>query len=282
MQAFLSQFFESEHISAWAALDIRDTRTTRPYLLDRLDFTPKTAILFLAPYYAGDTENLSRYAAPRDYHLYMKDLFARFSSALSAYAQDLHAAGFSDHSPIDERDAAARAGLGLLGDNGLIINERYGSFVFIGEILTDAPPAACGAVTPTAPRRCAGCGACRAACPSGILRGESDKCLSAITQQKAPLSDDEIALVRRANTAWGCDDCQSACPHNQKAIREGSAMTPIPFFQEKRITRITPALLSDMTAADFAARAFSFRGRAVLERNLAILYPEDKTKQIEA
>lgn len=281
MKAFLSQFFESEHIAAYAALDFADTALTRPYLVERLDFAPQTAILFLAPYYAGETENLSRYAAPRDYHLYMKGLFARFSAALAEAQPCIHAAGFADHSPINEREAAASAGLGILGDNGLIIHERYGSFVFIGEILTDAIPTACGAIPPISPRRCEGCGACRAACPTGILRGDGEKCLSAITQQKAPLSDEEIALLKRAGTAWGCDDCQTACPHNIRAIRKGSALTPISFFREERIPEITPAILEGMSEADFAARAFSFRGRAVLERNLKILYPDNNTRQTE-
>ncbi len=279
MKAFLSQFFESEHITAYAALDFADTTLTRPYLVERLDFAPQTAILFLVPYYAGETENLSRYAAPRDYHLYMKGLFGRFSSALSVHHPSLHAAGFADHSPIDERAAAARAGLGLLGDNGLIIHEGFGSFVFIGEILTDVTPAEAAAVAPIPPRRCEGCGACRVACPSGILRGQSDRCLSAITQQKAPLTEEDITLMKTANTVWGCDDCQTACPHNIRAIKKGSALTPIPFFREERILEITPAILEGMSEADFAARAFSFRGRAVLERNLKILYPDENTRQ---
>jgi epoxyqueuosine reductase QueG len=113
------------------------------------------------------------------------------------------------------------------------------------------------------------------------LRGEGDKCLSAITQQKAPLSDDEMLLLKRYNTAWGCDLCQTACPHNKRALREGTATSPISFFREARIPYITPAVLAEMTDAEFASRAFSFRGRAVLERNLKVLFAKDNTKQID-
>lgn len=280
MKELLSDFFAKEKITAYAALDIRDTTVTRAYLLDRLSFTPKTVVLFLAPYYAGETVNLSRYAAPRDYHLYMRDLFSRFDATLATHRPACHAAGFSDHSPIDERTAAARAGLGILGDSGLIIHPEYGSFVFIGEIFTDVTPAEIGARPAIPPRGCAGCGACRAACPSGILRGESERCLSAITQQKAPLSDADITMMQRENTVWGCDRCQTVCPHNARVLREGR-VTPIPFFCEDRIAEITPATLADMSDAAFAARAFSFRGRAVLERNLNALFNGDKTRQNE-
>lgn len=281
MKELLARFFEKEHITAYAAIPLAQTALTRPYLLNRLDFAPQTAVLFLVPYYAGDTENLSRYAAARDYHLYMKGLFARFFATLAECGSSYRVAGFSDHAPINERDAAARAGLGIFGDNGLIIHPTYGSFVFIGELLTDAPADVCGAVPIRAPAHCEGCGACRAACPTGILRGEGEKCLSAITQQKDPLTPQEQALIRSSHTVWGCDICQLACPHNILAIREGSANTPIPFFKEERLLHITHARLHAMSDGDFATRAFSFRGRAVLERNLDILYPQDKTGQID-
>lgn len=281
MKELLARFFEKEHIAAYAAIPLAQATVTRPYLLDCLDFAPQTAIIFLVPYYAGDTENLSRYAAARDYHLYMKGLFARFSAALDEVGSSYRAAAFSDHSPIDERDAAARAGLGILGDNGLIIHPIYGSFVFIGELLADAPPDACGAVSTRAPAHCEGCGACRAACPTGILRGAGAKCLSAITQQKASLTQEEETLIRSHHTVWGCDTCQSVCPHNIHAIEEGTANTPISFFEEERLPHISHAHLHAMSDEDFAARAFSFRGRKVLERNLDILYPRDKTKQID-
>jgi epoxyqueuosine reductase QueG len=91
-------------------------------------------------------------------------------------------------------------------------------------------------------------------------------CLSAITQRRGELTEDEKNLMRTYNTAWGCDECQSACPYNRNP-----AMTPIEFFYRDRIDELTPEKLADMDKDAFSRRAFAWRGRAVLERNLAVL-----------
>ena len=265
----LLRLLREENIEYAAALPYGACRVLRPYLVERLaPFTPQTAVLFLVPYYTGAAENLSCYASARDYHLYMRDLFARICPALakeSGYAFY----GFADHSPIDERLAAAQAGLGMLGKNGLLIHPRYGSFVFIGELLTDAPTALLGAKELTVPPACSGCGACVAACPGGCLRGEGD-CLSAVTQKKGALTEEEQALVRAGGSVWGCDVCQTVCPHNAAAMQEEN-YTPIAYFREERLTRLTREVLDAMGEDAFAARAFSFRGRAPLLRNLELL-----------
>lgn len=272
MKETLACLMEDECLDAYAILAYEKTLPTRPYLLSRIpNFVPKTVILFLAPYYAGEAENLSVYAAARDYHGYMKELFARLCPALAQASPPYRFFGFSDHSPIDERRAALRAGLGILGKNGLLLHEKYGSFVFIGEIFTDAPADLFGEAHTYPIRTCEGCSACQNACPTGILRGESDACLSAITQKKGELTEEEIALIRENGTAWGCDACQSVCPYNTDRIRDGRAYTLIPYFREARIPHLSLSLLRGMSEEEFAARAFSFRGRAPLKRNLEIL-----------
>lgn len=277
MKQLLDRLMQEERIDAYAPLPFSETRPVRAYLLERIaDFTPKTALMLLIPYYAGPTENLSLYAAARDYHAYMQGLFSRLCPRLTE-ATPYRFFGFSDHSPIHERHAAASAGLGAIGENGLLLHERYGSFVFIGELITDAPPEALGYTAPAPLRRCSGCGACRRACPGGILRGESEFCLSAVTQKKGELTEEEKALLLQGGSVWGCDACQTACPHNRARIRDGRALTPIPYFREERLTRLTHSLISEMSDAEFAARAFSFRGRAPLLRNLALLGDSDLT-----
>ncbi len=151
------------------------------------------------------------------------------------------------------------------------LNEKYGSFVFIGDIVTDISPDDLSATAPMPILRCEGCGLCRAACPTGILRGEGDDCLSAITQRKGELSESEKALMRECNTLWGCDLCQTACPHNADPI-----LTPIEFFYRDRIPLLSYELLDNMSDEEFRSRAFAWRKRATLVRNLAILYGESK------
>ena len=256
-----------EGVEYAAALPILSVDLTREYLLTRIEgFSPRAVILFLVPYYAGETENLSRYAASEDYHLYMRGLIDRMTTKLYNLYPEHQFHGFADHSPIDERAAAVRAGLGVLGRNGLLLNPTYGSYVFLGEIFTDLTAESLGFKEEAPLRACEDCGACRRACPTGILRGEGDDCLSAITQKKGSLDGREIALMRKTNTVWGCDLCQTACPYNRNA-----RTTPIAFFHENRTPHLTLELLDAMDDASFSRRAYAWRGRETMRRNLLLL-----------
>ena len=154
----------------------------------------------------------------------------------------------------------------MVGDNGLIINEKYGSYVFIGDVITDISPEELGATDIREVKRCMHCGACKRSCPTGILRAEGTDCLSAITQRKGELTSEEYDLMRKYNTVWGCDLCQSVCPYNRE-----SPVTPIEFFHRERIAELTRDMLDAMDKPSFIRRAFSWRGRKTVERNLDIL-----------
>jgi epoxyqueuosine reductase len=155
--------------------------------------------------------------------------------------------------------AAAKAGLGVIGENTLLINPDYGSWVFIGEIVTTLP---IDTAKNTGLHRCIGCGKCVAACPAGIL-GRLDfdktKCLSNITQSKGELTPQQTKLIKASGCAWGCDICQSVCPMNNNA-----AITPLEPFK----TDLRPQV---KVGDPIDGRAYAWRGRAVIERNLAIL-----------
>ena len=105
--------------------------------------------------------------------------------------------GYGDHSPIDECHGAIISGLGVLGDNGLVINEKYGSYVFVADVICDVEPEKLGEVSRYEIRRCEHCGICKSSCPTGILCGKGNDCLSAITQRKGELSDSEITLMKK-------------------------------------------------------------------------------------
>ena len=129
-----------------AALPFSSCRVFSPEIIERRGVSPseiKTALLFLVPYYVcdGEKSNISVYARAHDYHHFFEKLYEEAIPELSqAYGARFF--GFADKSAIAEVHAASCSGLGKVGDSGLIINEKYGSFVFIGELLTDAPPAA--------------------------------------------------------------------------------------------------------------------------------------------
>ena len=116
-----------------------------------------SAVFFLIPYYTGDSaeRNISLYAVPRDYHLYVKALGEKLLPMLRSSYPGHSFALFTDHSPFDERDAAARAGLGMIGENGLLIHKKYGSYVFIAEVVSDMP---LGEDSSRKIARCPGCG----------------------------------------------------------------------------------------------------------------------------
>ena len=270
--AILGDFFQREHIECFAALPMESTPAD-PGRLSRLSlgFAPVTAILFLIPYYTGAGENLSAYAVSRDYHRFAAELEGRLTETVTAELPAYRFRLLADKSPLDERLAAAISGLGVIGDNGLLISPRYGSYVFLGSILTDLPSHLLDfTVSPTEVGECLHCGRCRACCPTGVLTDYSAPCLSALTQKKGTLTDEEAAIIRRGGSVWGCDVCQASCPMNLRALTDGEGYTPIPFFHEDRVTRLTTPLLLAMTEEEFSARAFSWRGIAPLLRNLEL------------
>ena len=247
----------------------------RPYLLERAGIdTNGTAMIFAIPYLvtsdvADPDRNLSLYATPRDYHAYVDALREKILPRLSAAFPDHRFAMFADHSPIAEVKAAAMAGLGVLGDNGLLLTPDYGSFVFLCEVCTSADyHTATGTHSPAHMEitRCDGCGACRAACP--VADGQVD-CLSALTQKKGELTEAEARALRAHGLVWGCDACQLACPHNRRVIRAGYD-TAVTYFREGRIATVTAQDISAMSDEEFSSRAFSWRGRAVILRNLSL------------
>ena len=268
MISTVARLLAERGIALSAPIALADCRVTRAYLLKRAGITDGTAFLFAVPYYTTECDdparNISAYAVSRDYHRFFAELFEEILPILRAKFPESRFAGFSDHSPIAEAEAAVRAGLGYLGCNRLFLTDAYSSFVFLGEIVTDAA-LPCKAKEL---RFCPQCGACGAACPVGQ---DMNACLSALTQKKGALTEAEIDRLRAHGHAWGCDRCQEICPITKKAKATGSIYTKIGFFKEKALPHLTAAALESMCDEDFAARAYSWRGRPTILRNLEIL-----------
>ena len=263
------------------AIPLSFCKPAKTYLLAKVGISCEqaTAILFAIPYVmtsdAEDTaRNISLYAVPKDYHGYLQELNKTMLPILECSFPANRFAIFADHSPICEVDAAARAGLGVMGLNGLLITPRYGSFVFLAEIITDAD---FETVTgqdlpcfPSEPPLCEECGACLKACPAGCRLGERAGCLSALTQKKGDLTADETDRIQKNGLVWGCDACQLSCPHNIRVIQNGID-TPIPYFRENRLSHLDTAALDTMSDVEFASRAYAWRGRSVIRRNLLLM-----------
>lgn len=255
----LVSFFESEKIEYYSCLDISQCELLYP---SKLPGFTKSVCFFLVPYYVKDSEkgNISLYAVPRDYHLYVRGLSERLSDFLSKKGADVSTRIFADNSPFSERICAERAGLGIIGKNRLLINSEYGSFVFIGSICLSDNISISHLGKKFKGDICGNCEKCLSACPFFSTR--CDVCLSALTQKKK-ISDTELEIIAGCRTKWGCDICQLVCPKN-KNIPE----TPIEFFRERRIPFLSVESLDAMSEEEFSERAYSWRGREVIKRNL--------------
>ena len=274
MKDSIKCFFDKEGIEYFSILRYCDCKQINSGLMARYELSPKSVIIYLLPYYTEQGKNLSSYAIGTDYHIVIKRINEALINILSAEYPESKFLSFGDHSPIDERHAALSTGLGMLGDNGLLINEKYGSYVFIGEVVSDMEIPLTEASEIVGIAHCPSCGACRSACPTGGLRGEGEDCLSAITQKKGELSENEVALMLKEGYVWGCDVCQLVCPFNEKPEK-----TPIAEFYYDTTPYLTREILDGMDKVAFSKRAYAWRGRKTIERNLDFFENANKDLQ---
>lgn len=242
------------------------------------DLCPNPAGVFVAafPYFAGweqSSGNLSLYARGEDYHRVLLRRLTWVADQLALAYPEHHFVPGSDASPLDERQCARLAGFGMLGRHGLFILPPYGSWIFLGTILTDLALSSAPVPAPD----CEGCGACIRACPTGALSQngfDPDRCLSALTQKKGALCQEEEALLKAHPLIWGCDCCQLACPHNRDAL-----CAPLPELagETAELPYLTSLSLSDLEGLTnrtfrqtYGSRAFAWRGPGVLRRNLSL------------
>lgn len=214
----------------------------------RIPVRAKTVIMCAFPYKVKDEapQILSRYAAVPDYHTVCGKILERACKSLSEKYPQNTFEYFCDNSPIPEVHAAAVAGLGIKGDNGLLITKDYGSFVFLGEIVTDLFIDCENKYS-----ECAHCGKCKVTCPVCL---DKSACLSDISQKKQ-VSEQELQILKKYNILWGCDICQNACPINKTAKR-----TDITEFINGYRNEYTPD-------EDKRGRPYTWRGEKVINRN---------------
>ena len=252
--------------------------------LERYDLTRllpgcQGAVVVLFPYWQPPVSgsNLSLYCQLPDYHPVVRKYLEQIAGWMAARNPDSGQLAIVDTSPLAERDLAVQAGVGFLGDNGCLINPTYGSWCFIGAVLTTWP------LEPDRPleRSCCHCGACARNCPGRCFREGTygyRTCKSYLTQKKGELTEEEQAILRKTPLIFGCDHCQLICPHNRQVPE-----TPLAEFRRDRLPRIAGQDLENLTNRQFRERygsyAFSWRGKKILLRNLDLVEQNDKSGQ---
>lgn len=269
----LSEYIKENIAPLSAALPLTDCSVTLGRLIK--GYEPTYAVMLVVPY-PRSPGKIASFAKLRDYHIFFKSHEDAVSALISEKYPGRGAHIFSDHSPLDERLAACRAGLGVMGDNGLFIAKKYGSYVFLGEILVTLTAQELIAegvqICSSDVGGCLHCGACRDACPSGAIGGDKSLCVSALTQKKGDLTDTERDIIKRGGSAWGCDVCAEVCPMN----RVVAAKDYNPFFLEGAVDPRCRADIDAMSDGDFACHPFSWRRRDVIGRNFDIIDTGDK------
>ncbi len=220
----------------------------------------KSIIMTAFPYRLPDEfykdRNISRYAVVWDYHDVLGMYLKKAVEELKEKFPNNSFVAFTDNSPIYEVHSAVKAGLGVRGDNGLLITEEYGSWVFLGEIVTDMK-----LECEEQYGECLHCGKCKKICDA-VSGNKKELCLSAITQKKGELTQAEKEKITENKSAWGCDKCQEVCPMN-----ENKKYTSVKEFMSFPKAEVS-------VGDTLEKRAYAWRGQAVIDRNLKILGKE--------
>jgi epoxyqueuosine reductase len=165
----------------------------------------------------GTASGIARYARGRDYHNHLRRRLRRLAAFLRTLGEGVRARPLCDDAPVLERAWAARAGLGFVGKNGLLIVPGVGSFVLLGEVVTTLElPAG----VPMA-ERCGSCTLCLDACPTGAFDApfvlDPRKCISYWTIEHRGETPAELRPFIGEHL-FGCDVCQDVCPYNRAAV----------------------------------------------------------------
>jgi len=214
---------------------------------------------------------IASYAWGRDYHDVILPKLEILAAFLREEIPEAQTRCFVDSGPVMEKEYAARAGLGFIGKNTLLIAPRAGSWLFLGEILTTAE------LSPTPVADMPSCGTCRKcieACPTGALDTEytldASLCVSYLTIEHK--SEIPRKLQKKiGNNVFGCDECQSCCPWNERFSLSSREESYRGTFERQAPLLVELAALSEEEfRARFAGSALERTGHARLQRNVKI------------
>lgn len=211
-----------------------------------------------------------------DYHYVLKAKLEKLIDFIKSKCNYVKAVSLVDNHPLIERAIAYNAGIGWYGKNNLIINDEYGSYIYLGEILINKY------FEPDKPveSKCGDCSLCIKACPGKALIGpytiNANKCLSYATVNKGIL---EVETAQRlGRKIYGCDTCQEVCPFNKTA----KTVTKIEFMPDKLFPKHSLIDILNMSGTQFkevfGPTASSWRGKNTIIRNAIIACANTKDK----
>ena len=209
----------------------------------------RSVIAVVLNYYQGEIADqeswapVSRYAWGRDYHDVMTPRLESLLAFLKeAGGAEVEGRVYVDTGPVLERELAARAGLGWVGKNTMLLHPTLGSWFFIGVILTNADLEFGGPLPDLCGRRTA----CLDACPTCAFVApyvlDATRCISYLTiEHKGPIPGPLKADM--GEWLFGCDLCQNVCPWNRKApvTREPQFLPDGPFMELDELRKLSDA-----------------------------------------
>lgn len=212
-----------------------------------------------------------------DYHIVLRERLQKLEQFIKEKEPRAITKSMVDTGELSDRAVAERAGLGFVGKNCSLITPEFGSFVFLGEIITNLP------FPPDQPveESCGTCNKCVEACPTGALvqggQLNAKKCLSYLTQTKGFLPDEYREVL--GNRLYGMDTCQLVCPFNRdKNFYVHKEFEPDP---ELAMPPLKPLLkMSNREFKEkFGKLSGSWRGKTPIQRNaiIALAHFKDET-----
>ncbi len=180
---------------------------------------------------------IARYARGRDYHGFLRKKLRQLATFVRTRASGVEARALVDTAPVLERAWAARAGLGFIGKNGLLIVPGRGSYGVLGQVVTTLQLPEQDYGRPTA-QRCGACERCLEACPTAAFVEpfvlDARRCIAYHTiEDRQPEGCEPALRAAVGEQLFGCDVCQEVCPHNQLTPPcDAAPFRPLPSWSE--------------------------------------------------
>lgn len=201
-----------------------------------------------------------------DYHYILQDKMEQLARGIEQLTADFEYKGMVDTGALVDTAVARRAGIGFIGKSGLVISKEFGSYMFLGELITNLD------IEPDQPvdYDCGDCNRCVQACPTSCLIGDGTmnarRCLSFQTQDKGMMA---LEFRKKIKTViYGCDICQICCPYN-KGISNPPIVAIDPELAQPELLPFLE-LSNGQFKEQFGQLAASWRGKNILQRNAII------------